>query len=68
MIRLDRREILESLVRQGVRGLSQLKCDCRRFERYWEVFPMGLSNRHGRLATTKNEKVPHLNGLPAKVF
>jgi hypothetical protein len=42
MVRLDRREILESLVRQGVRNLSQLKYNCRRFERYWEVLHMGL--------------------------
>ena len=42
MIRLERREILESLVRQGVRGFDRLKSDCRRFERYWEVCCTGL--------------------------
>lgn len=42
MNKLNRREILESLVRQGVRGLFRLKCDCRRFERYWEERCNGL--------------------------
>ena len=37
MIRLERREILESLVRQGVEGFDRLKSDCRRFEQYWEA-------------------------------
>jgi hypothetical protein len=37
MIRLNRREILESLKRQGVYGIERLKKDCRRFERYWEA-------------------------------
>lgn len=42
MIRLNRREILESLVRQGVHGMEKLKKDCRRFERYWEARCKGL--------------------------
>jgi hypothetical protein len=42
MVRLNRREILEALVRQGVYGLSQLKYNCRRFERYWEVLHMNF--------------------------
>lgn len=35
-MRLDRREILEQLVRLGVRDLSSLKACCREFEAYWE--------------------------------
>jgi hypothetical protein len=32
---LSRREIIEELKRQGVQGLSRIKSECRRFERYW---------------------------------
>ncbi len=32
--RLDRREILECLKRQGVQGLARIKTECRRFEHY----------------------------------
>jgi hypothetical protein len=42
MFRLSRREILEQLVRLGVRGLSRIKTDCRDFERYWETLAPGL--------------------------
>ncbi|MDT8272774.1 MAG: hypothetical protein RRA35_06245 [Desulfomonilia bacterium] len=38
---LNRREILECLVRQGVRGLSRIKSECRRFERYWMARSLG---------------------------
>ncbi|MGO9145987.1 MAG: hypothetical protein ACLQDF_06425 [Desulfomonilia bacterium] len=36
MFRLNRREIIEGLIRQGVYGLSRIKSECRRFEHYWE--------------------------------
>lgn len=35
-MRLDRREILEQLVRLGLRDLYSLKKACREFETYWE--------------------------------
>jgi len=35
-MRLDRREILEQLVRLGIRDLRSLKDSCREFEAYWE--------------------------------
>lgn len=41
MFRLSRREILEQLVRLGVHGLSRLKDDCRKFERYWDACAAG---------------------------
>jgi hypothetical protein len=40
---LSRREIIEELMRQGVRGLSRIKIECCRFESYWE-------NRMGHMA------------------
>jgi hypothetical protein len=36
-LNLDRREILESLVRQGVRILSALKSECRLYEEYQQA-------------------------------
>jgi hypothetical protein len=35
-MRLNRREILEQLVRLGIRDLYSLKNVCREFETYWE--------------------------------
>jgi hypothetical protein len=35
-MRLDRREILEQLVRLGIRDLYSLKVACREYETYWE--------------------------------
>lgn len=50
MIKLDRREILESLIRQGVHGIDRLKRDCRQYERYWEArcrgFLQGIHRRN----------------------
>jgi hypothetical protein len=43
MIRLSRKEIIEELVRQGVYGLSRIKFECRRFERYWETRVAGMA-------------------------
>jgi hypothetical protein len=40
-VRLDRREVLEQLVRLGIRGFSPLKHACREFEAYWENMLMG---------------------------
>jgi hypothetical protein len=37
MIRLSRKEIIEELIRQGLHGLSRIKAECHRFERYWET-------------------------------
>jgi len=37
MLRLNRREILEELIRMGVYGLSRIKSECRRFEYYWDT-------------------------------
>ncbi len=36
-LNLDRREILEALVRQGVLILSKLKSECRLFEEYQQA-------------------------------
>ena len=36
MYSLSRREILECLARQGIRHLSRMKSECRRFEEYWQ--------------------------------
>ncbi|MGC9323501.1 MAG: hypothetical protein ACP5G0_02015 [Desulfomonilia bacterium] len=41
MYSLNRREILESLVRQGITGLSRIKSECRRFELYWHARQFG---------------------------
>ena len=35
--KLSRREIMEALVRQGVRGLRRIRSGCRSFERCWEA-------------------------------
>jgi hypothetical protein len=35
-MRLVRREILEQLVRLGIRELNSLKSACRNYEIYWE--------------------------------
>jgi hypothetical protein len=37
MQRLTRKEILKALKRQGIHGLSRIKDETRRFERYWEM-------------------------------
>ena len=33
---LTRREILEQLIRLGIKPVSSLKMKCRDFEKYWE--------------------------------
>ncbi len=43
MFKLSRREIIEGLMRQGVYGLSRIKSECRRFERYWEDRIAGIA-------------------------
>lgn len=35
-MRLDRREILEELVRLGIRDSYALRKACREFEKYWD--------------------------------
>jgi len=35
-MKLGRREILEQLIRLGIRDLNTLKDACREFEAYWE--------------------------------
>jgi hypothetical protein len=42
-LNLERREILEALVRQGVRLLSQLKRECRLYEEYQEARVYGYA-------------------------
>jgi len=44
MFSLSRREIIEELIRQGVYGLSRIKSECRRFERYWETSTAEMSH------------------------
>ncbi|MGC9324340.1 MAG: hypothetical protein ACP5G0_06275 [Desulfomonilia bacterium] len=34
---LNRREILEALIRQGIVGITRLKRECRCFEAYWKA-------------------------------
>jgi hypothetical protein len=36
-VKLSRREIIEELKRQGLYGITKIKAECRRFERYWEA-------------------------------
>jgi hypothetical protein len=36
-MRLNRREILEELVRLGIRNFSSLKKACREFEIFWDI-------------------------------
>jgi predicted nuclease with TOPRIM domain len=42
-LNLDRKEILEALVRQGVRILSQFKRECRIYEEYQEARVSGYT-------------------------
>lgn len=46
---LSRREVLESLSRQGITGLSRIKGECRRFERHWQRRLAG-DHEHGHHA------------------
>lgn len=41
VLNLERREVLEALVRQGVVILSELKRECRAYERYQEAMING---------------------------
>jgi hypothetical protein len=52
-MRLHRREILEQLVRLGLRNLSTLKTACREYEAYWEnlCYSRGLGTMLGPVYT-----------------
>ena len=45
MQRLTRREILKALKRQGIYGLSRIKAETRRFERYWDKRIVSLARK-----------------------
>ena len=55
MISLERREIQESLVGQGVHGFDQLKSNCSQFECYWKACCIGhLPEPHRRAHDGEN--------------
>lgn len=55
--RLSRREIIEELVRLGVRGLWRIKTEYRSFERYWEARMAGSCDEERNVEQTWRQTI-----------